>query len=229
MTSQLKVDRISPATGSEIIIDGFESGGGGLVSVQTFTSSGTWTKTGDITKVIVEVQGAGGGGGGVKNGGSSQGGGGGGYSKKFIDVSLISTSTITIGSGGTAGYGSGHGGIGGDSIWSDGTNTVTGGGGIGGANPANGTTLYGGVDNGGTHSGGDWGITGSRGNGNTAHGKQYGGGSFFAPTNFNLSTENHQTPGNSFGQGGCGTHRASATTGSSGPGFQGVVIVTEYK
>ena len=27
MTSQLKVDRISPATGSEIIIDGFESGG----------------------------------------------------------------------------------------------------------------------------------------------------------------------------------------------------------
>jgi len=31
MTSQLKVDRISPATGSEIIIDGFEVGGGGKV------------------------------------------------------------------------------------------------------------------------------------------------------------------------------------------------------
>ena len=31
MTSQLRVDRISPATGSEIIIDGFESGGGGKI------------------------------------------------------------------------------------------------------------------------------------------------------------------------------------------------------
>jgi hypothetical protein len=204
---------------------GFDSG---LASVQTFTSSGTWTKTSGITKVIVEVQGAGGGGGGVKNGGSSQGGGGGGYAKKFIDVSSISTATITIGSGGTAGYGSAHGGVGGDSIWSDGTNTVTGGGGIGGSNPPNGTTLIGGVDNGGTHSGGDWGITGGRGNGHTGQYKQFGGGTFFAPHNFNLGVANHQTPGNSFGQGGCGTYRAS-TTGSSSAGFQGVVIVTEYK
>jgi len=205
----------------------------GIVGVSTFTSSGTWTKATresalgvTIKRVIVEVQGAGGGGGGVKNGGSSQGGGGGGYARKLIDVSSISTATITVGSGGTAGYGSSYGGTGGDSIWSDGTNTVTGGGGGGGANPANGTTLLGGVDNGGTHSGGDWGITGSRACGYTASYKNFGGGSFFAPTNFNLGFVNHQTPGNSFGQGGCGTVRAS-TTNSSAAGFEGVVIVTE--
>ena len=41
-------------------LSGVESG---LTSVQTFTSSGTWTRPTGITKVIVEVQGAGGSGG----------------------------------------------------------------------------------------------------------------------------------------------------------------------
>ena len=55
MTSQLRVDRISPANTSEIIIDGFVSGG--LSSVQTFTSSGTWTwtKNSGVTKLIIYV------------------------------------------------------------------------------------------------------------------------------------------------------------------------------
>ena len=50
----------------------------GLSSVQTFTSSGTWTRPSGVTKVIVEVQGAGGGAGSGDNY-PSQGGGGGGY------------------------------------------------------------------------------------------------------------------------------------------------------
>jgi len=199
----------------------------GLASVQTFTSSGTWTRPTGITKVMVEVQGAGGGGGGVKNGGTSQGGGGGGYARKFIDVSSISTATITVGSGGTAGYGSGQGGTGGDSVWNDGTNVVTGGGSLGGANPPNGGHVNAPLNNGGSHSGGDWGIDGGRTNGNSAYNRE-GGGSFLSPTNHSGMRADDVTPGRSFGQGGCGTHRVS-TTGSSGSGFQGVVIVTEYK
>ena len=44
MTSQLKVDRISPATGSEIIIDGFESGG--------ITSASQWRLTTDFAGAV---------------------------------------------------------------------------------------------------------------------------------------------------------------------------------
>ena len=77
---------------------GFDSG---LASVQTFTSSGTWTKPSGITKVIVEVQGAGGSGA-KRNGGYVGAGAAGGYSKKLIDVSSISSATVTIGTGGAA-------------------------------------------------------------------------------------------------------------------------------
>jgi hypothetical protein len=200
----------------------------GLSSVQTFTSSGTWTKPSGITKVIVEVQGAGGGGGGVKNGGTSQGGGGGGYARKLIDVSSIQTATITVGAGGVGGYGSGPGGTGGDSTWDDGLNIVTGGGSLGGANPPNGGHVTAPLDNGGTHSGGDWGVIGGRTSGSTSYGKQAGGGSFFAPTNWSSGALNDITPGRAFGQGGAGTNRSS-TTGGAGAGFDGIVIVTEYK
>ena len=39
------------------------SASAGFNSVQIFTSSGTWTRPAGITKVVIEVQGAGGGGG----------------------------------------------------------------------------------------------------------------------------------------------------------------------
>ena len=74
---------------------GFDSG---LASVQVFTSSGTWTRPTGITKVMVEVQGAGGGG--CKGSSYHTAGAGGGYARKFLNVSSISTSTITIGAGG---------------------------------------------------------------------------------------------------------------------------------
>ena len=52
MTSQLKVDRISPATGSEIIIDGFSGGGKVLQVVQTVKSD-TFTATSNGSEVSV--------------------------------------------------------------------------------------------------------------------------------------------------------------------------------
>ena len=105
----------------------------GFNSIQKFTASGTWTRPTGITKVLIFVTG-GGGAGTYRSGDLGQGGGAAGTAIRFIDVSSISTSTITIGAGGSGGTGSDpyNGTVGANSIWSDGTNTITGvGGGIG--------------------------------------------------------------------------------------------------
>jgi hypothetical protein len=114
------------------------TGGGGLVNIQSFTSSGTYTPHADATKAVVEVQGAGGGGGGADSDTSTQagvgaGGNAGGYIKSnLIDVSGASyTSTITIGSGG-AGGGNADGVAGGNSVYNDGAISLTSVGGAGG-------------------------------------------------------------------------------------------------
>ena len=150
MSSELKTNKISPATGTALQIgdsgdtitipsgatltnNGSSSGfDAGLASVQTFTSSGTWTRPTGITKVIIEVQGGGGSGNASSTASVISSGAAGGYAKKFLDVSSISTSTITVGSGGASGSGGDQNGTaGGASSWADGTNTVTGSGGAG--------------------------------------------------------------------------------------------------
>ena len=72
--STINVNAIDKESGSTLTLGGSgtavtlhasaTASGFGLESVQTFTSSGTWTRPTGITKVIIEVQGAGGGGGG---------------------------------------------------------------------------------------------------------------------------------------------------------------------
>ncbi len=70
------------------------AGGGGADSVQVFTSSGTWTRPTDITKVFVTVKGGGGGGGGgYTDNHTGAGGAEGGFSMEFIDVSGTSSAT----------------------------------------------------------------------------------------------------------------------------------------
>ena len=192
---------------------------GGFSSVQVFTASGTWTRPAGITKVVIEVQGGGGGGALGPSGYSTwqQCGSAGGYAKKFIDVSSISTSTITVGA-----FGAGKlapagdaGGDGGDSSWVDGTNTVTGVKGVG---------SYGNytIATGGAATGGDINIKGGDGVGGQytkAGSSPLGDGGHSG-----WNTEPVSTAGSGYGSGGGANYIGSASSGAPG-----VVIVWEYQ
>jgi len=71
----------------------------GFSNMQVFSSSGTfsWTCPVGVTKIMVEVWGAGGG------GGNNAGGGGGGYGKETVSVIPNTTYTIIVGAGGSVG------------------------------------------------------------------------------------------------------------------------------
>ena len=210
-------------------------GGGavsGIVGVSTFTSSGTWTKATreaalgvTIKRVIVEVQGGGGAGGSFYYDGSfysAGSGGSGGYAKKLIDVSSISSSTITVGAAGTGALYQ-TGGTGGNSIWSDGTNTITCTGGSGGIYGNNANTNGG---SGGTATGGDLNIDGQDGSWRAG----LPGGSIYGHAGQTASFTNNSASGSVWGdaQGyGAGGRGKSTSTGPGADGAPGIVIVTE--
>ena len=188
---------------------------GGMAGVQVYTAGGTWTKATresalgvTITKVIVEVQGAGGSG--SATGGSNYGGGAaGGFSKKLVDVSSVSASTITIGTGGAAvGANAGAGAAGGLSSWADSVNTDVVGNG-GGGKPV--STA---VSTGGTATGGDLQITGG-------DGTLYSGGSNM----FGDGQPMYTKAGQGYGSGGGYGHIGYG----SGAGTGGIVVVWEYQ
>jgi len=78
-------------------------------TVETFTTSGTWTKDAGLKYVVVELVG-GGGGGGDDPGDNADGGCAGGFSRKTILASnLGATETVTIGAGGLHESGQGGG------------------------------------------------------------------------------------------------------------------------
>ena len=187
---------------------------GGMAGVQVYTAGGTWTKATresalgiTITKVIVEAQGAGGSG--AATGSSNYGGGGGGgYSKKIVDVSSVTASTITIGTGGAAvGANAGAGAAGGLSSWADSVNTDVVGNG-GGGKPA--STA---VATGGTATGGDLQITGGVGTIYTGGSNIFGDGA------------DASTTGQGYGGGGGYGHIGYG----SGAGAGGIVVVWEYQ
>ena len=189
----------------------------GFTSVQVFTAASTWTRPTDITKVIIEVQGGGAGGARDATGAEQIGGSAGGYARKFLDVSSISTSTITIGAAGAGSTSNNTAGAdGGDSSWADGTNTISGLKGVGG-NTANTRTI------GGLGSGGDINIQGGSGGpriDTTAGSSQFGNGGI----NFSVVPDQNNATG--YGAGG-GAMEYSG--GNGGSGTAGIVVVWEYK
>jgi hypothetical protein len=201
---------------------GFDSG---LASVQVFTSSGTWNRPSGITKVVMEIQGGGGAGSRSDSTDNQRhGGAGGGYAKKFLNVSSISTSTITVGAGGAATSSNDTaGGNGGNSIWADGTNTITGNGGGGGVITANTPTA------GGTATGGDLNIQGGNSTSLDSSGGMAADGA--GSSMFGFRGESHWSGSNpaSLASTGYGAGTGPGKGNNSLAAGPGIVIVWEYK
>ena len=177
--------------------------GGGLASIQTFTSSGTYTRPAGVTKAMVYVVGGGGGGTGSGYRGS---GGSGGCAIKFI-ASVGSTETVTIGAGG-AGASSGSAATGSTSSFGSHCSATGGGGGV---------SNKGGL--GGVGSSGDVNLNGSGGDSNNEGSS--GGSSIFGGggAGFGSGTVN----GDGFQGGGGGVEG-----GTGGDGGAGIIVVYEY-
>jgi len=176
-------------------------GSGALTSVQVFESSGTWTKPTGINLVKVYVVGGGAGGQATPN---FAGSGGGGCSIEVIDVSSISSETVTVGAavavstaGNTSSFGS-HCSATGGAVGTAATNS-----GIGGIG-----------------SGGNLNFSGSAGGGGAS---DIGGGSFFGGSSVSTggSSSETGTVGQAYGGGGTGGS-------NGGTGAAGVVYVEEY-
>lgn len=192
---------------------------GKLLSITTFSSSGTWTKPAGCTNIIVKVVGGGGGGSGY-----CESGGAGGFSEKRMDVTAISTVAVTVGAGGAqSGYSSGidggtssfgsycsaSGGYGSNRNFSH-----TGGhGGIGSGGDIN---LYGGTGTGHVNSSG----TGALGNGGASY---WGGNNNIVGRHQNPAGDRNAAPGT----GGCGGPTDNGYIGNAGKA--GMVVVWEFK
>lgn len=210
----------------------WDAAGGGLQSMQVFTSSGTWTKPSGITKVKVYVTGGGGGGGGGHaNWNHGGGGGAGGTAIKWITSGLGSTETVTIGNGGNGGGGSVAGQAGQASSFGA---FATGNG--GGAGPAGQNNPSG---QGGSATGGDINIYGGYGhpagggagsNDETSAG--VGGGSYWggggAAANHADGSTGAGANADAYGAGGGGGDDVAGTSYAGGNGKSGIVVVEEY-
>ena len=163
-------------------------------TVQTFNSSGTYTRPVGLKYAIVKMSGGGGGSGGVPVAGASAyslggAGGGGGYVEAMLTAAQLgATQTVTIGIGGTAGVSGGaNGGTGGST--SLGATLLLVGGGIGG------------------------GFDGSNVSARALLGG--GGGGFSVMTGTNIGSKNGEQGSPSFGT---TTANAATTTGKGGSG-----------
>jgi len=211
--------------------------GGGLASVQIFTSSGTWTKPSGIKLVKAYATGGGGGGSIVYYNGDSAGGGGGGGGTGIVvlDVSSISSLTVTIGTGGA------NGGSGGTTTFGSSPAYCTGHGGHGGWNEDGNGHLSGGKGGGGgcgTSSiiNASWLVRGNAGPVGEYHSDRAGspgGGSYWCGNGWS-QTHYAASVAGIWGGGGAGRNSAYGGTGNpnnsgASSGGAGVVVVEEYK
>lgn len=219
----------------------------GVLNVQVFTASGTYTPVGGMATAIIECVGGGAGGASIYSTTATivnaPGGGAGAYSRKLVTAAQVGASqVVTIGVGGTgatvpaAGAGT-TGGAGGDT--SVGSLCVARGA------PASGTgsgqAVYGGSPGGPATGIGDIVVGGSPSDGGsngpstgTAGGVGAGASSYFGGGGRSNSwaSTGPSIAGNAatgYGSGGSGTSSNSATSGAvGGNGSSGIVIITEY-
>jgi len=189
----------------------------GIQGLSVFTGGGTWNRPSGVRYIRVQCQAGAGGG-----SGHGEGGGAGGYSERFLDVTGISSVTVTIGGGGGGTYYANAGGDGGASSFGPYCSASAG----HGANRQN--QHSGGVS--GVGSGGDLNLHMGGGLSHHAYSAQscadtyFGGG---APSShpqgghFAHVHQGHTAPGT----GGAGAH-FHGHRGSDGR--PGIVIVTNY-
>ena len=194
--------------------------GGGLQSIQSFTSSGTYTKPAGINKIKVYITGAGGSG--SYGGGSNYSGGGGaagGTAIELLDATSITTVAVTIASA-TSNNSNAAGSTGGSSSFGSYCSATGGeGGNVGGA--------IGGTQRAGIGSGGTLNLRGGAGNcgvdSSVAIGGQNGGDSYWGGSGNGAYVNSSQAGIN--GGGGSGGYSGNQGT-NGGAGF---CVVEEYK
>lgn len=208
-------------------VDAQVGSSGGYQSVQVFTAGGTWNRPAGISLVRIICVGAGGGAGGTTSGGGtscSGGGGGGGTALLTLDVSAISSATVTIGSGGAGGASGGSTGSTGGTSSFGAHCSATGGAGGDGMGSVSSDTAPGGA--GGTGASGDVNIPGGYGGVGIARGGNQtclagGGGNMLCPS----TGYNTNATALGYGVGGSGI----AGGGIAGRnGSDGIIIVYEY-
>ncbi len=205
------------------------SGGGGVLDIETFTSSGTYTPHGSASMALVILTGGGAGGGGGPTNGHGGGGGGAGETVIYLYDTTSGNQTVTIGSGGSGGGTTTNGSNGGDSTFGS---LAGADGGLGGE--AGGGTRGGEGGDGGTGgTAGDLNIEGGDGDSGTSEDGSnegaggaggasfWGGGGTGSPSNDTNATNRD---GRAYGTGGGG----GGTNDGGRNGRAGVCFILEF-
>lgn len=197
-----------------------------LKNIYSWTSNGTYTKSGsDVKQIRVICVGGGGGGRGY-----GESGGAGGFSEEWIDATGISSVGVTVGGGGGGGNYYGYSPSGGTSSFGS---YLSAGGGSGANNNQNHTGGQGGVGYGGNVN-----VQGGGGRGHiNCHSASYhnpgqGGKSYFGGGQAGSHYTSRSTDNTAWGSGGCGTNWYWNGGGNYDYGHRGrggIVVVYEYK
>jgi hypothetical protein len=199
----------------------YAAGAGGLVNVQVFTTSGTYTPSPGATKALIFA--TGGGGGGEDGCGNGIGGGGGATAITLINLTGISSVPVTIGAGGSgAANAESNGGT-----TSFGTYAVAGGGYCGNGGGGTGGPNESGNGTGGTATAGLFLIRGGSGGGQYNVGPSGdGGASFWGDGGRGVNSGVGELDAHVYGGGGGGASYPSEN--AAGNGMSGLVVVMEF-